>query len=71
MTHIFISPLFLLGLSQRRDVPGKMAIFNGKELIFEESNWFIVNFLRLLWRYGFNFLRMQMWVESVLDKFMR
>ncbi|CDQ60980.1 unnamed protein product [Oncorhynchus mykiss] len=60
-----------LGLSQRRDVPGKMAIFNGKELIFEESDWFIVNFLRLLWRYGFNFLRMQMWVESVLDKFMR
>ncbi|CAB1318431.1 unnamed protein product [Coregonus sp. 'balchen'] len=60
-----------LGLSQRRDVPGKMAIFDGKELIFEESDWFIGNFLRLLWRYGFNFLRMQMWVESVLDKFMR
>ncbi|XP_010876056.2 prenylcysteine oxidase 1 [Esox lucius] len=60
-----------LGLSQRTDVPGKMAIFDGKEIIFEESDWFIVNFLRLLWRYGFNFLRMQMWVESVLDKFMR
>lgn len=25
----------------------------------------------MLWRYGFNFLRMQMWVEGVLDKFMR
>ncbi|KAL0965586.1 hypothetical protein UPYG_G00283250 [Umbra pygmaea] len=60
-----------LGLSLRSEVPGKMAIFDGKELIFEESDWFIVNFLRLLWRYGFNFLRMQMWVESVLDKFMR
>ncbi|XP_062334453.1 prenylcysteine oxidase 1 isoform X1 [Osmerus eperlanus] len=60
-----------LGISQRKDVPSKMAIFDGKELTFEESDWFIVNFLRLLWRYGFNFLRMHMWVESVLDKFMR
>lgn len=60
-----------LGISPRKDVPSKMAIFNGKELVFEESDWFIINFLRFLWRYGFNFLRMQMWVESVLDKFMR
>ncbi|XP_029921885.1 prenylcysteine oxidase 1 [Myripristis murdjan] len=60
-----------LGIPQRKDVPSKMAIFDGKEITFEESDWFIVNFLRLLWRYGFNFLRMHMWVESVLDKFMR
>ncbi|XP_071769641.1 prenylcysteine oxidase 1 [Centroberyx gerrardi] len=60
-----------LGISQRKDVPSKMAIFDGKELTFEESDWFIVNILRLLWRYGLNFLRMHMWVESVLDKFMR
>lgn len=60
-----------LGIPPRKDVPSKMAIFDGKELTFEESDWFIVNFLRMLWRYGFNFLRMQMWVESILDKFMR
>lgn len=60
-----------LGLPQRKDVPSKMAIFDGKELVFEESDWFIINFLRLLWRYGFSFLRMQMWVEGILDKFMR
>lgn len=60
-----------LGISPKKDVPSKMAIFNGKELIFEESDWFIINFLRFLWRYGFNLLRMQMWVESILDKFMR
>ncbi|KAJ3606074.1 hypothetical protein NHX12_028117, partial [Muraenolepis orangiensis] len=57
-----------LGLNQRESVPSKMAIFDGKELSFEESDWFIVNMLRLLWRYGFNFLRMQMWVEGILDK---
>lgn len=60
-----------LGIPPRRDVPSKMAIFDGKELVFEESDWFIINFLRLLWRYGFSFLRMQMWVEGILDKFMR
>ncbi|XP_034047771.1 prenylcysteine oxidase 1 [Thalassophryne amazonica] len=60
-----------LGIPQRKDVPSKIAIFDGKELTFEESDWFIVNFLRMLWRYGFNFLRMYMWVESILDKFMR
>lgn len=60
-----------IGLAQRKDVPSKMAIFNGRDLMFEESDWFIINFLRMLWRYGFSFLRMQMWVESVLDKFMR
>ncbi|KAK5851953.1 hypothetical protein PBY51_023465 [Eleginops maclovinus] len=60
-----------LGIPPRQDVPSKMAIFDGKELTFEESDWYIVNILRMLWRYGFNFLRMHMWVESVLDKFMR
>ncbi|XP_027881544.1 prenylcysteine oxidase 1 [Xiphophorus couchianus] len=60
-----------IGIPQRKDVPSKMAIFDGKELVFEESDWFIVNFFRMLWRYGFSFVRMQMWVESVLDKFMR
>lgn len=60
-----------LGIPPRKNLPSKMAIFDGKEITFEESDWFIVNFLRLLWRYGLNFLRMQMWVEGVLDKFMR
>ncbi|XP_029371882.1 prenylcysteine oxidase 1 [Echeneis naucrates] len=60
-----------LGIPVRKDVDSKMAIFDGKELMFEESEWFIVNFIRMLWQYGFNFIRMQMWVESILDKFMR
>ncbi|KAF0031412.1 hypothetical protein F2P81_015967 [Scophthalmus maximus] len=60
-----------LGIPLRKDVSSKMAIFDGKELTFEESDWFIINFLRMLWQYGFNLLRMQMWVESILDKFMR
>lgn len=60
-----------LGIPVRKEVPSRMAIFDGKEFVFEESDWFILNFFRMLWRYGFQFIRMQMWVESVLDKFMR
>ncbi|XP_062870879.1 prenylcysteine oxidase 1 isoform X2 [Trichomycterus rosablanca] len=60
-----------LGLSARAEVPTKLAFFDGKELVFEESDWFIVNFLRMLWRYGLNSIRMHMWVEGILDKFMR
>lgn len=48
-----------------------MGIYNGEEFVFEESNWYIVNLLKLLWRYGLNPLRMSMWVEDMLDKFMR
>jgi len=62
---------FFLGIPQRKEVPSKMAIFDGKELTFEESDWFIVNLLRILWQFGFSVLRMHMWVESVMDKFMR
>ncbi|TKS84542.1 Prenylcysteine oxidase [Collichthys lucidus] len=51
-----------LGIPVRDDVSSKLAIFDGNELIFEESDWFIINFIRILWRYGFNFIRMHMWV---------
>lgn len=52
-------------------MPSKMAIFDGKELTFEESDWFIINFLRMLWRYGLNSFRMRIWMEGILEKFMR
>ncbi|XP_009986313.1 PREDICTED: prenylcysteine oxidase 1, partial [Tauraco erythrolophus] len=51
---------------------GSLAgIYNGEEFVFEESSWYIVNLLKLLWHYGLNPLRMYMWVEDILDKFMR
>ncbi|XP_069657194.1 prenylcysteine oxidase 1 isoform X2 [Haliaeetus albicilla] len=68
---------------QQRDAPGKIGlsvapahgslvgIYNGEEFVFEESSWYIVNLLKLLWHYGLNPLRMYMWVEDILDKFMR
>ncbi|XP_005285278.1 prenylcysteine oxidase 1 isoform X1 [Chrysemys picta bellii] len=60
-----------LGLSVPENRHGLLGIYNGDEFVFEESSWYIINILKLLWHYGFNPLRMNMWVEDILDKFMR
>ncbi|NXN95602.1 PCYOX oxidase, partial [Rhinopomastus cyanomelas] len=60
-----------LGLSVAPTQGTLMGIYNGEEFVFEESSWYIVNLLKLLWHYGLNPLRMYMWVEDILDKFMR
>ncbi|CAI9564638.1 unnamed protein product [Staurois parvus] len=61
----------LLGLKHRREVAGKSAIFNGENLVLEETDWYLLNLFRLWWHYGISFLRLQMWVEEVMEKFMR
>ncbi|XP_075065718.1 prenylcysteine oxidase 1-like isoform X2 [Mixophyes fleayi] len=60
-----------IGLRHRRDVAGKSAIFNGDQLVLEETDWYLLNLFRLWWHYGISFLRLQMWVEEVMEKFMR
>ncbi|XP_072257069.1 prenylcysteine oxidase 1-like [Pyxicephalus adspersus] len=61
----------LLGLKHRKEVAGKSAIFNGEHLVLEETDWYLLNLFRLWWHYGISFLRLQMWVEEVMEKFMR
>ncbi|XP_056430737.1 prenylcysteine oxidase-like [Hyla sarda] len=61
----------LLGLKHRKEVAGKSAIFNGENLVLEETDWYLLNLFRLWWHYGISFLRLQMWVEEVMEKFMR
>ncbi|XP_056667577.1 prenylcysteine oxidase-like isoform X2 [Monodelphis domestica] len=61
----------LLGLKQRREIAGKSAIFGGEHLILEETDWYLLNLFRIWWHYGISFLRLQMWVEEVMEKFMR
>ncbi|XP_048187454.1 prenylcysteine oxidase-like [Perognathus longimembris pacificus] len=63
--------LKLLGLRPRRDVVGRSAIFGGEHLVLEETDWYLLNLFRLWWHYGISFLRLQMWVEEVMEKFMR
>ncbi|XP_018409913.1 PREDICTED: prenylcysteine oxidase 1 [Nanorana parkeri] len=60
-----------LGLSARTPSGDLLGIYNGDEFVFEESEWYIINLIKMLWNYGLNFLRMYMWVEDILDKFMR
>ncbi|XP_060106866.1 prenylcysteine oxidase 1-like [Heteronotia binoei] len=60
-----------LGIPGPKRQGGLMGIFNGDEFVFEESSWYIWNFIKLLWHYGLNPLRMHMWIEEILDKFMR
>ncbi|XP_043844287.1 prenylcysteine oxidase 1 [Dromiciops gliroides] len=60
-----------LDLASLQVSDGLMGIYNGENLVFEESSWFIINMIKLVWHYGFQFLRMHMWVEDILDKFMR
>ncbi|XP_068836988.1 prenylcysteine oxidase-like isoform X3 [Capricornis sumatraensis] len=59
-----------LGLRHRREVGGRSAIFNGENFVLEETDWYLLNLFRLWWHYGISFLRLQMWVEEVMEKFM-
>ncbi|OWK10757.1 PCYOX1, partial [Cervus elaphus hippelaphus] len=59
-----------LGLSAVQSPSGLVGVYNGETLVYEESSWFIINMIKLIWHYGFQSLRMHMWVEDVLDKFM-
>lgn len=67
MSLIRLSP----GLKYRRNVAGKTAVFNGQEFILEETDWYLLDLFRLWWRYGISFIRLQMWVEEIMEKFMR
>ncbi|XP_054611174.1 prenylcysteine oxidase-like isoform X3 [Dunckerocampus dactyliophorus] len=60
-----------LGLKYRRSVAGKTAVFNSEEVILEETDWYLLDLFRLWWRYGISFIRLQMWVEEIMEKFMR
>lgn len=58
-------------LRHRREVVGRSAIFGGEHFVLEETDWYLLNLFRLWWHYGISFLRLQMWVEEVMEKFMR
>ncbi|NXS28270.1 PCYOX oxidase, partial [Pomatostomus ruficeps] len=60
-----------LGLSAASVQGSLTGVYNGEEFVFEESSWSFPNLLKRLWHYGLNPLRMSMWVEDILDKFMR
>ncbi|XP_014225239.1 prenylcysteine oxidase-like isoform X1 [Trichogramma pretiosum] len=63
----------LLNLSARppASVGGRFGIWNGKELVFEESSWDTVTMLKLIYRYGFDPIYLYRYINNILDDFER
>ncbi|XP_056427431.1 prenylcysteine oxidase 1-like [Hyla sarda] len=64
----FIQELGLNALPLHRNL---VDIYNGDEFVFQESEWYLINVIKRIWNYGLSFFRMHMWVEDILEKFMR
>ncbi|XP_043939066.1 prenylcysteine oxidase-like [Protopterus annectens] len=60
-----------LGLKERQVNIGRVGIYNGEKFTFEESSSFLINVLKLQWRYGFNLIRLKIWLNGILEKFSR
>ncbi|XP_012271016.1 prenylcysteine oxidase [Orussus abietinus] len=62
--------LQLLGMERRPFMENqRFGIWNGDAFVFEESNSEIISLLKLFYRYGFDPLRLQRHVNSVLENF--
>ncbi|KAG4080356.1 hypothetical protein HA402_010848 [Bradysia odoriphaga] len=61
-----------LGLERRSPPPdARLGLYNGNAFYFVESDYSFMNIIKMLWRYGFDTIRMQNFVEKMLDKFDR
>ncbi|XP_067879542.1 prenylcysteine oxidase 1-like isoform X2 [Heterodontus francisci] len=66
-----ITPPKTIGLKEDKHPDHLLAVYDGEEFVFEESEWFLVNVIKLIWRYGFDYLRVKRWAESYLHMFMK
>jgi hypothetical protein len=48
---------------------GLLAVYDGKELVFEQSTWGIVSLLRLILRYGFSWWSFRSAPAAMFEKF--
>lgn len=49
----------------------QLALYNGKDFDFIESDYYLMNVMKILWRYGFSVKNLQNFVDGMLDKFER
>ncbi|XP_054718555.1 prenylcysteine oxidase 1-like [Uloborus diversus] len=61
----------LLGLSVRKPTSSRFGIYDGKQFVFEESEWHFITMAKFLWRYGISSLGLFKWVQSILSDFNR
>jgi len=61
----------LLDLKHRKPPEGRLAIYDGKEYVFIESNWEIFTYFKLFWRYGSNLLKLHWLIDELMQHFSR
>ncbi|KAK9297144.1 hypothetical protein QLX08_009024 [Tetragonisca angustula] len=59
----------LLGLEHRLSKNQRTSIWNGNEIVFEESNWEILSLVKLIYRYGIQPFSLNRYVISVINDF--
>ncbi|XP_076248592.1 prenylcysteine oxidase 1 [Calliopsis andreniformis] len=59
----------LLGLEQRSSSDQRAGIWNGNEIVFEESNWGVVSLAKLLYRYGIQPFSLNRYINAILNDF--
>ncbi|XP_043528164.1 prenylcysteine oxidase-like [Frieseomelitta varia] len=59
----------LLGLQHRPSKNQRTSIWNGNEIVFEESNWEILSLVKLIYRYGIQPFSLNRHVISVINDF--
>ncbi|KAK7068469.1 Prenylcysteine oxidase-like [Halocaridina rubra] len=60
-----------MGLAQKKGCPSHFGLFDGDDYVFTDSNWMVVNFAKLFWRYGFDIYRLNKLTEDMLGNFAR
>ena len=48
-----------LSLHDISDSDGRLAVFDGTQLVFKESEWRLLTLVRLLWRYGLAYFQLR------------
>lgn len=49
----------------------QLGLYNGKDFHFIENDYYVLNVMNILWRYGYSVIRLKNFINSMLDKFER
>nr|CAD7586280.1 unnamed protein product [Timema genevievae] len=61
----------LFGLKKRINDNFRYGMYDGEEFVFTESQWEIMNYIKLVWRYGLGPLKLQNYIDDILTRFER
>nr|XP_003700702.1 PREDICTED: prenylcysteine oxidase-like isoform X1 [Megachile rotundata] len=59
----------LLGLEHRSNNDQRTSIWNGNEIVFEESKWETITLVKLIYKYGIQLLSLNRYISSILNNF--